>query len=102
MTHQALLEGDVDVALLFTTDPLISSAGLVELTDDRALQPAENITPLLRVEVVDRFGDGVVPVIDAASAALTTAAVRRLNDAAGAEDADVGAVVAAWRAKVSS
>ena len=102
LTHHALLEGDVDVALLFTTDPLIASAGLVELTDDRALQPAENITPLLRVEVVDRFGDGVVPVIDAASAALTTAAVRRLNDAAGAEDADVGAVVAEWRAEVSS
>ena len=42
---QALLAGDVDVALLFTTDPSITQNGLVELVDDRQLQPAENVTP---------------------------------------------------------
>ena len=53
---QALLAGDVDVALLFTTDPAITQKGLVELVDDRHLQPAENITPLVRTEVVDSVG----------------------------------------------
>ncbi len=50
------------------TDPAIGELDLVELADDRGLQPAENITPLVRAEVVDRWGDGVVAVIDAASA----------------------------------
>ena len=49
--------GDVDVALLFTTDPAITQKGLVELVDDRHLQPAENITPLVRTEVVEPVGD---------------------------------------------
>lgn len=102
LTHQALLQGDVDVALLFSTDPLIAARDLVELVDDRGLQPAENITPLLRTEIVDRWGDGVVTVIDGASAELTTSAVRTLNEAAGTPDADVGSVVAAWWSEVSS
>ena len=102
LTHQALRQGDVDVALLFTTDPLIAELDLVELADDRGLQPAENITPLVRTEIVDRWGDDVVSVIDAASAKLTTAAVRALNAAAGARDAEVGTVVARWWSDVSS
>jgi osmoprotectant transport system substrate-binding protein len=101
LTLRALLDGDVDVALLFTTDPMIAGAGLVELADDKGLQPAENITPLLRVELLDRWGDEIVSVVDAASAGLTTAAVRELNRAAGAEDADIAAVVAAWRSETS-
>ena len=46
----------MDVALLFSTDPAIADDGLVELTDDLHLQPAENVTPLLRTEVVERVG----------------------------------------------
>ena len=102
LTHQALLDGVVDVALLFTTDPLIGTEDLVELTDDRGLQPAENITPLVRRELVDRWGQRLVDVIDAASAELTTSAVRELHAAAAAPDADIGAVVAAWRSGASS
>ena len=60
ISRQALLAGDVDVALLFTTDPAITQHGLVELVDDRHLQPAENVTPLVRAEVVDRWGAGLV------------------------------------------
>ena len=83
LTRQALQGGHVDVALLFTTDPAIDELDLVELADDRGLQPAENITPLVRREVIDRGATSVVVVIDAVSARLTTAAVRELNAAAG-------------------
>ena len=61
LTHQALLGGRrrrrpaVHHRSLDRRPP-----DLVELTDDRGLQPAENITPLVRAEVVDRWGDGVV------------------------------------------
>jgi osmoprotectant transport system substrate-binding protein len=47
LTRQALEAGYIDVALLFTTDPDIPARHLVVLADDRGLQPAENITPLL-------------------------------------------------------
>jgi osmoprotectant transport system substrate-binding protein len=48
LTREAL-DGDVvDVALLFTTDPAIAGSDLVALEDDRGLQPAENVTPLVR------------------------------------------------------
>ena len=100
LTHQALVDGSVDVALLFTTDPAIESLGLVELADDRRLQPAENITPIVRAELVRRHGQELVDVIDSISAELTTARVRDLN--ADVADGDVPAVVAAWWAEVGS
>ena len=60
VTRQALNDGYVDIALLFTTDPSIARDKLVELVDDRDLQPAENVIPLVRTEVVDRFGPELV------------------------------------------
>ena len=65
VTHQALRDGHVDVALLFSTDPEL--VAYVELTDDRHLQPAENVTPLVRTEILDRWGGEVGPVINVVS-----------------------------------
>ena len=65
LTHQALARGHVDVALLFTTDPGIAADDLVVLADDMALQPAENVTPVVGGTVVDRWGPPVVDVVDA-------------------------------------
>jgi len=48
LTRQALEAGDIGAALLFTTDPAIRAGHLVELTDNRDLQPAENVIPVLR------------------------------------------------------
>jgi osmoprotectant transport system substrate-binding protein len=78
LTLQALLSEGIDVALLFTTDPAIVSEGLVVLTDDRGLQPAENVTPLLRRQVVSAHGYGVVETLDAVSALLTTSDLREM------------------------
>jgi osmoprotectant transport system substrate-binding protein len=78
LTLQALRSGSIDVALLFTTDPAIVSEGLVVLTDDRGLQPSENITPLLRREVLSTHGEGVVQTLDAVSALLTTSDLRAM------------------------
>lgn len=96
LTHNALEEGLVDVALLFTTDPAIADNGFVELVDDRGMQPAESITPLIRTELVDRLGPDVVSVINSVSARLTTDSVRDLNGAVGRADGDVALVAAAW------
>ncbi len=101
LTREALKDGLVDVALMFTTDPAITEDGFVELADDRGLQPAESITPLVRTEIVDHWGAGVVAAINAVSARLTTAAVRDLNGAAGQAGANVADVATAWWSEVN-
>ena len=68
-TRQALRDRDVDVALLFTTDPTIADQGFIELQDDRGLQPAENVTPIVRDEVVERFGPRAVDRVERGLAA---------------------------------
>jgi osmoprotectant transport system substrate-binding protein len=102
LTRDALQGGLVDVALMFTTDPTIAADGFVELVDDRGLEPAENITPLVRTEIVTRWGTDLVALIDSISARLTTTAVRDLNASARAENADVAAIASAWWAATRS
>jgi osmoprotectant transport system substrate-binding protein len=79
LTLQALEAGDIDVALLFSTDPSISARHLVVLADDRRLQPAENITPLVSRDVVARYGAGLMAVLNTVSARLDSASLRALN-----------------------
>jgi osmoprotectant transport system substrate-binding protein len=79
VTRAALREGHADVALLFTTDSSITRGGFVELVDDLGLQPAENVTPLVHVDVVRRWGPDVEGVIADVSRRLSTEELRGLN-----------------------
>lgn len=81
VTVTALEQEQVDVALLFTTDPHIASGDFILLEDDRRLQPAENIAPIVRSDVVERYGRRVVTALNAVSARLTTADLSELNAA---------------------
>jgi osmoprotectant transport system substrate-binding protein len=75
----ALREGVVDVALLFTTDGSLAAGDLVALRDDRHLQPAENLVPVVSTRAVLRYGGQLTHTLDQVSAALTTANLRFLN-----------------------
>jgi osmoprotectant transport system substrate-binding protein len=77
LTKQALRTGIVDVALLFSTDPDLER--YVPLIDDRALQPAENVTPVVRTETVKAVGPPLRERVDDVSARLTTEVLRTLN-----------------------
>jgi osmoprotectant transport system substrate-binding protein len=79
LTLQALLAGDIAVALLFATNPSISAQHLVVLADDRSLQPAENITPVVRRDLVARYGPRLLSVLNTVSARLTTGSLRALD-----------------------
>jgi osmoprotectant transport system substrate-binding protein len=74
-TVEALKNNDVQVALLFSTDPSIEANGFVPLQDDRHLQDAENITPVIRTAVLN---NEVQRLLDGVSAALTTENVTAL------------------------
>jgi osmoprotectant transport system substrate-binding protein len=80
LTLQALDAGQIGAALLFTTDPGIPDRHLVVLKDNRALQPAENITPLIRRSTVERYGPRLLATLNAVSARLTTATLLHLNE----------------------
>jgi len=92
---QALLEGHVDVALRFSTDPHVDQE-LMALRDDLGLQPAENIIPIVHREVLRRWGDEVVRTVDAVSAALDTQQLRNLNALLEDEDENAARVAARW------
>lgn len=79
LTLQALQAGYIDVALLFTTDPDIPARHLVALADDRGLQPAENITPLVRRDIIARYGPNLLAVLNRVSARLDTGTLRALD-----------------------
>lgn len=68
LTVAALSNDDVQVALLFSTDPRVSENGFVPLVDDRHLQDAENITPVIRS---DKLNDEIRGLLDAVSARLS-------------------------------
>jgi osmoprotectant transport system substrate-binding protein len=99
LTLEALDAGLVDVAVLFTTDPAIGSE-VVALTDDRGLQPAENVTPIVHREVLRRFGRAPAGRLDRVSRLLTTEALRSLNADVAAGERAPSDVAAAWLARV--
>jgi osmoprotectant transport system substrate-binding protein len=74
---QAMADGVIDVGVLFSTDPVLARGALVALGDDRGLQPAEDVVPVVRAATLaDRRVEEVLAEV---SAALTTEALRFLN-----------------------
>jgi len=93
----AALEGDeIQVGLLFTTDGVIASKGFVLLEDDQGLQPAENLIPAIRTDIVDEYGSDVTDVLNAVSNALTTEALTEMNKLTGYDGEDPVTVAADW------
>ena len=91
LTVEALESGDIDVGLLFSTSSVIGENGWVVLEDDQQLQTAENITPVVRTEVLD---DTIIERLNAISAVLDDATITALNgqvEIDGQDPADVAA-----------
>jgi glycine betaine/choline ABC-type transport system substrate-binding protein len=90
-TVKALTNDRIDVGLLFSTSSAIVANDFVVLEDDKGLQQAENITPIVRSEVLD---DTIEASLNAVSATLTTENITELNgrvEIDGEDPADVAA-----------
>lgn len=77
-SKQAVLDGDADVALVGTTDGTVADLGLVLLADDKQLQLADNVVP-----VVNAFSAGdprVAQALDPLAELLSTADLAALNE----------------------
>ncbi|HEY8526539.1 MAG TPA: ABC transporter substrate-binding protein [Acidimicrobiales bacterium] len=75
----ALGEGEIDVAVLFSTDGRIADEGWVLLEDDQQMLAADNVFPLATQELVDAYGDTLTGTLGEVSAALTTEELTELN-----------------------
>jgi osmoprotectant transport system substrate-binding protein len=93
ITKQALTKGDVDVALLFTTDPGIPKNGWVALEDDKHLQQAENVVPVIRDKNVDA---DVTRLLNEVSAKLDQKSYVDLLSKVYIDGEDAEAVAKAW------
>jgi osmoprotectant transport system substrate-binding protein len=96
-TVEALLAGQIQVGMLETTDARLDEEVVRLLADDRALQPHENVVPLVRAAVLDRhWGGRLQAVVNSISARLTTAAVVELNRAVEIEGLSPARAAAQW------
>ena len=75
-TLKALLDGDIDVADIYSTTPSITENKLVTLTDPSNMIAAQNVVPLIRDS---KATDTVQKALDAISAQLTTQDLLDLN-----------------------
>lgn len=75
LTVKALLDGDVQVADIYTADPVIAKQGLVVLKDPKNLILPQNVVPVVSTKVDDVAAEAINKV----NAALTATELQKLN-----------------------
>jgi osmoprotectant transport system substrate-binding protein len=95
-TADALETGEIDVGMLETTNGNLADRDLVQLNDDRRLQPAENIAPMMRTEIVTAYGSMLIRLINTVTARLTTRDLIQMNQRVELKGAKPAAVAADW------
>lgn len=92
----ALNDGVVDVAELCSTQPAIEQFNFVVLTDDKQTQPAENLAPIVRNEVLDAAPDDFETTLNAVSAKMTTEMLTQLGVEVAVQNRGVAEVATEW------
>ena len=95
LTVTALTGGQVDVGLLFTSDPAIATNNFVLLEDDKQLQLADNIVPVLRQEVLDA-NPKVADLLNTVMERLTQEELTNLNKAVTVDARPAKDVATEW------
>jgi osmoprotectant transport system substrate-binding protein len=95
ITVQALEDGDIDVALLFTGSSVIPKDAVL-LTDDKGLQPADN--PVFVIKK-DKATAATLKTLNAVSSKLTTAAYNKMSLDISEQKEDPADVAAAFLKK---
>jgi osmoprotectant transport system substrate-binding protein len=93
LTRAALKNNDIQVGLVFTSDADLANLGLVVLADDKHLQNADNVIPIVRTPVASAE---VTKVLNAVSAGLTTLDLIALNAQVEIQHQDADAAAKAY------
>lgn len=68
VTLEALLQGEIQVANIYTGNPAIAEYGLVTLGDPEGLFLASNVVPIASAQLADELADIINPISEAMSA----------------------------------
>ena len=93
LTRAAFKNGSIQVGLVFSSDADLNQLGLVVLQDDKHLESADNVVPILRQAVAT---DEAKSVLNAVSAKLTTADLVQMNSQVELLHQDADAVTKVW------
>ncbi|GAC1540079.1 MAG: hypothetical protein NVS3B12_26750 [Acidimicrobiales bacterium] len=93
LTYQAISSGQIDIAEIFSSDAQVLDKGLVVLTDDKHLENADNVVPIIRK---DKATPAVLATVNAVSKALTTDELIGLNKKVIIDKADSKATADDW------
>jgi osmoprotectant transport system substrate-binding protein len=96
LTRAALANNSIQLGLVFSSDGDLNSLGLTVLQDDKHLESADNVVPVIRSAVAT---DEVKKVLNAVSAGVTTNDLIDMNNQAGPQHMDPDAVAAAYLQK---
>jgi osmoprotectant transport system substrate-binding protein len=95
---QALKGKTIDVGELCSTQPDIAVNNWVVLADDKETQPADNIAPLVRNDILAKLADkaGFEAILNNVSAAMDTATLTDLGKQVSVDKKDIAVVAKAW------
>lgn len=92
--YEALDQGAVDVAAIFSTDPPLASGDYVVLEDPEANFGFQNVAPVVNQELADELGDDFRNAIDAVSEKLSEEAIIAMNSAVAIDQRQADEVAA--------
>jgi osmoprotectant transport system substrate-binding protein len=95
LTIQALLQNKIQVALVFSSSGMIAAYHLVTLDDDKDLQTADNIIPVVNTAALQKQ-PGIKTTLDKISAKLTTEDLQQLNAEVDLQRKDPRDVAQQW------
>ena len=93
LTRAAFANGSIQVGLVFSSDSDLNKLGLVVLQDDKHLENADNVVPIIRTKVATA---DVTALLNKISAALTTDQLITLNGQVELNHQDADAVARAF------
>ncbi len=93
LTYAAFKSGAINIGLVFSSDGGISANNLVVLDDDKHLQQADNIVPLIRTAVANSEVSALLNSIDAK---LNTPDLTAMNKSADIDKQDPADLAATW------
>ena len=96
LTIAALDGNQIDVALMLSSDPIIAQKGYVLLEDDKRLQLADNLAPVVRNDLISRAPNDFRSLLDNVSTKLTMQDLLSLNKEVNIDRKPEKDVAAAW------
>ena len=93
LTFTALKQGSINIGLVFSSDGGISANNFVVLEDDKHLQQADNIVPLIRTDVLN---SEITTLLNSIDAKLNTPDLTAMNKSADVDKQDPADIAATW------